>query len=93
MYVIMCALKSLEWLEMETPSVNANAGSGGNDDNGMMVSQSRTNDATGVDEQEQKQNLKQVIDSTEKTLALTHQLYLTVSSFSAGSQLPLLERL
>ncbi|KAK9926411.1 hypothetical protein M0R45_023643 [Rubus argutus] len=78
---------------METPSVNADAGSGGNGDNGMMVSQSRTNDATGVDEQEQKQNLKQVIDSTEKTLALIHQLYLTVSSFSAGSQLPLLESL
>lgn len=83
---------------METSSVNANAGSGGKGDNGMMVPQSQTNDpagATGVDEQEQeqKQNLKQVIDSTEKTLALIHQLYLTVSSFSAGSQLPLLERL
>lgn len=92
----MYALKSLEWYEMETSSVNANAGSGGNGDNGMMVPQTQTNDpagATGADEQEQKQNLKQVIDSTEKTLALIHQLYLTVSSFSAGSQLPLLERL
>ncbi|XP_008788119.1 mediator of RNA polymerase II transcription subunit 10b-like [Phoenix dactylifera] len=39
------------------------------------------------------QNLKQVIHSVDKTLGLLHQLYLTVSSFSVVSQLPLLQRL
>nr|XP_019708920.1 mediator of RNA polymerase II transcription subunit 10b isoform X2 [Elaeis guineensis] len=42
---------------------------------------------------ERSQNLKQVINSVDKTLGLLHQLYLTVSSFSAASQLPLLQRL
>ncbi|WOK98195.1 hypothetical protein Cni_G06905 [Canna indica] len=42
--------------------------------------------------EEAKQNLNQVINSVDKTLGLLHQLYLTVSSFSAASQLPLLQR-
>ncbi|PRQ16694.1 hypothetical protein RchiOBHm_Chr7g0187021 [Rosa chinensis] len=78
-------------LEMQI-LLNSNAGSSGNGDNGKLVPQ--TNDTageTGVDEQ--NQNLNEVIKSTEKTLALIHQLYLTVSSFTTGSQLPLLERL
>ncbi|KAL8138899.1 hypothetical protein V2J09_004900 [Rumex salicifolius] len=40
-----------------------------------------------------KQNLKDITNSTEKTLGLLHQLYLTVSSFNSASQLPLLQRL
>ncbi|KAJ4957102.1 hypothetical protein NE237_013885 [Protea cynaroides] len=40
-----------------------------------------------------KQNLNEVINSIQKTLALLHQLHLTVSSFSLASQLPLLQRL
>ncbi|XP_042444445.1 mediator of RNA polymerase II transcription subunit 10b-like [Zingiber officinale] len=42
---------------------------------------------------EAKQNLNQVINSIDKTLGLLHQLYVTVSSFSVASQLPLLQRL
>ncbi|XP_072979110.1 mediator of RNA polymerase II transcription subunit 10b [Typha angustifolia] len=40
-----------------------------------------------------KQNLARVTNSVQKTLGLLHQLYLTVSSFNAASQLPLLHRL
>ncbi|KAG6433430.1 hypothetical protein SASPL_105044 [Salvia splendens] len=47
--------------------------------------------ATSVDDP--KQNLTQVINSIQKTLALLHQLYLTVSSYNVGSQLPLLQRM
>ncbi|XP_076902993.1 mediator of RNA polymerase II transcription subunit 10b-like [Bidens hawaiensis] len=38
-----------------------------------------------------KQNLNQVINSIQKNLGTIHQLYLTVSSFSVSSQLPLLQ--
>nr|XP_029120580.1 mediator of RNA polymerase II transcription subunit 10b isoform X2 [Elaeis guineensis] len=38
-------------------------------------------------------NLQQVINSVDMTLGLLHQLYLTVSSFSVASQLPLIQRL
>jgi mediator of RNA polymerase II transcription subunit 10 len=54
--------------------------------NGMVISQ--TNDMD-----DPKQNLKQVIHSIQKALVLLHHLYLTVSSFNAASQLPLLHRL
>ena len=67
-------------------------GIGGSGGNGTLVPQ--TNDTTGsaaVDDP--KQNLNQVINSIQKTLGLIHQLYLTVSSFNAASQLPLLQRL
>ncbi|WCJ38261.1 Mediator of RNA polymerase II transcription subunit 10b [Euphorbia peplus] len=67
------------------PSQNAALGSGGN---GILPSSAA---ATGTDDQ--KQNLNQVINSTQKTLALLHQLYLTVSSYNVASQLHLLERL
>ncbi|KAL6188983.1 hypothetical protein ACLB2K_040373 [Fragaria x ananassa] len=73
-------------------SMNANAGIGGSGGNGIMVPQ--TNDTTGtagVDDP--KQDLNKVINSIQKTLGLIHQLYLTVSSFNAGSQLPLLQSL
>ncbi|XP_042051674.1 mediator of RNA polymerase II transcription subunit 10b-like isoform X2 [Salvia splendens] len=72
-------------------------GGGGNN---IMVSQSTaaspmdssaTAAATSVDDP--KQNLTQVINSIQKTLALLHQLYLTVSSYNVASQLPLLQRM
>ncbi|KAG9142870.1 hypothetical protein Leryth_005615 [Lithospermum erythrorhizon] len=43
--------------------------------------------------EEAKQNLTQVINSIQKTLAILHQLHLTVSSFNVSSQLPLLQRM
>ncbi|WCJ28408.1 Mediator of RNA polymerase II transcription subunit 10b [Euphorbia peplus] len=70
------------------PSQNAALGSGGN---GILPSSVDTAGATGSDDQ--KQNLNQVINSTQKTLGLLHQLYLTVSSYNVASQLHLLERL
>ncbi|XP_057510636.1 mediator of RNA polymerase II transcription subunit 10b [Actinidia eriantha] len=64
--------------------------------NGIIAPQ--TNDpsaatATETKADDPKQNLNQVINSIHKTLGLTHQLYLTVSSFNMASQLPLLQRL
>lgn len=68
-------------------------GSGGNGNgNGIVNTQMHdTANATAADGP--KQNLSQVINSIQKTLGLLHQLYLTVSSFNAASQLLLLERL
>ncbi|GAV75887.1 LOW QUALITY PROTEIN: Med10 domain-containing protein, partial [Cephalotus follicularis] len=66
-------------------SQNSSVGSGSN---GTITTP--TNDNT-VDDP--KQNLSQVINSIQKTLGLLHQLYLTVSSLNAASQLPLLQRL
>ncbi|KAG0453207.1 hypothetical protein HPP92_025871 [Vanilla planifolia] len=43
--------------------------------------------------EEQRQNMKQTINSIQKSLGILHQLYLTVSSFNVASQLPLLQRL
>lgn len=74
--------------------------SGGGGGNSIVMSQST--DASPVDStatastpttDESKQNLNQVINSVQKTLGILHQLYLTVSSFNAASQLPLLQRL
>ncbi|BFG32085.1 mediator of RNA polymerase II transcription subunit 10b isoform X2 [Prunus yedoensis var. nudiflora] len=73
-------------------SQNATAATGGSGGNGVLVPQ--TNDITGatvVDDP--KQNLNEVNNSIQKILGLIHQLYLTVSSFNAASQLPLLQRL
>ncbi|CAL5438979.1 unnamed protein product [Camellia sinensis] len=58
--------------------------------NPQQNSEASTTERTGNDP---KQNLNQVINSIQKTLGLIHQLYLTVSSFNAASQLPLLQRL
>lgn len=71
---------------MDASMNTASAGIGGN---GIMVPQN--NDTAGVEDP--KQDLNQVINSIQKILGLIHQLYLTVSSFNAGSQLPLLQRL
>lgn len=73
------------------------SGGGGN-----SIIMSQSTDASPVDStpaastpttDESKQNLNQVINSIQKTLGILHQLYLTVSSFNAASQLPLLQRL
>ncbi|KAK9197593.1 hypothetical protein WN944_012776 [Citrus x changshan-huyou] len=68
--------------------VGGSRASGGN---GMVSNQA--NDTITVAADDPKQNLNQVINSVQKTLGLLHQLYLTVSSFNAASQLPLLQRL
>ncbi|KAK7318941.1 hypothetical protein RJT34_03650 [Clitoria ternatea] len=61
--------------------------------NGTLISP--TNDmvasAAGADDSMQK--LNQVSNSIQKTLGLIHQLYLTVSTFNAAFQMPLLERI
>ncbi|XP_062144229.1 mediator of RNA polymerase II transcription subunit 10b-like [Alnus glutinosa] len=72
-------------------SQNAAAAGTGGSGNGMIISQA--NDTATTDVDDPKQNLNQVINSIQKNLGLLHQLYLTVSSFNAASQLPLLQRL
>ncbi|KAF3434191.1 hypothetical protein FNV43_RR25294 [Rhamnella rubrinervis] len=76
-------------------SLQNTAGTGGSGGNGIIVPQANdtapTSTPTPADDP--KQNLNQVINSIQKTLGLIHQLYLTVSSFNAASQLPLLQRL
>ncbi|XP_007039389.2 PREDICTED: mediator of RNA polymerase II transcription subunit 10b [Theobroma cacao] len=73
-------------------SQSSTLGTGGSGGNGIVSSQ--TNDTrTATPNDDPKQNLTQVINSIQKTLGLLHQLYLTVSSFNAASQLPLLQRL
>ncbi|KAK8599229.1 hypothetical protein V6N13_077160 [Hibiscus sabdariffa] len=81
--------ESIEMDSSQASTLGTTAGSGGN---GLVSTQ--TNDAanaTPIDDP--KQNLNQVMNSIQKTLGLLHQLYLTVSSFNAASQLPLLQRL
>ncbi|GMN31313.1 hypothetical protein TIFTF001_003205 [Ficus carica] len=68
-------------------------GTGGSSGNGMMAPQANDNATTASVVDDPKQNLNQVINSIQKNLGLLHQLYLTVSSFNASSQLPLLQRL
>ncbi|KAA8548374.1 hypothetical protein F0562_000058 [Nyssa sinensis] len=71
----------------------AAAGGGGSGGNGTIIPQTNDALATETTMDDPKQNLNQVINSIQKTLGLLHQLYLTVSSFNAASQLPLLQRL
>lgn len=67
--------------------------------NGNMTS--RSSDASPVESStcaanpidDQKQHLQEVINSSQKTLGILHQLSLTVSSYNVGSQLPLLQRM
>ena len=76
-------------MDSSQSAVTAGTGGGGN---GMMISQTNDTAATpAVDDP--KQSLNHVINSIQKTLGLLHQLYLTVSSLNAASQLPLLHRL
>ncbi|XP_040988048.1 mediator of RNA polymerase II transcription subunit 10b-like [Juglans microcarpa x Juglans regia] len=76
---------------MDSSQGAATAVTGGGGGNGLI---SQANDTAAVNAlDDPKQNLNQVINSIQKTLGLLHQLYLTVSSFNAASQLPLLQRL
>ncbi|KAG5539405.1 hypothetical protein RHGRI_019824 [Rhododendron griersonianum] len=63
--------------------------------NGTIISHNRDASASRASQtsDDPKQKLSQVISSIQKTLGLIHQLSLTVSSFNAASQLPLLQRL
>ncbi|XP_040990633.1 mediator of RNA polymerase II transcription subunit 10b-like [Juglans microcarpa x Juglans regia] len=74
---------------MDSSQSAATAGTGGGG-NGMTTSQSSAMVATTVVD-DPKKNLNQVTNSIQKVLGLLHQLYLTVSSFNAASQLPLLQ--
>lgn len=76
---------------MDPSQSAATAGTGGGG-NGMINPQANDTAATTAGD-DPKQNLNQVINSIQKNLGLLHQLYLTVSSFNAASQLPLLQRL
>lgn len=78
---------------MDSSQSAALGGNGGSGGNGTLISQ--INDmaasATGADDSMQK--LNQVSNSIQKTLGLIHQLYLTVSTFNAAFQMPLLQRM
>ncbi|KAK3228167.1 hypothetical protein Dsin_008029 [Dipteronia sinensis] len=74
-------------MDLSQTTTNVVTGSSG----GHGVVSNQTNDTGAADDP--KQNLNQVINSIQKTLGLLHQLYLSVSSFNAASQLPLLQRL
>ncbi|EOA38551.1 hypothetical protein CARUB_v10010356mg [Capsella rubella] len=66
---------------------------GGSGSNGTMRYQTNdgTSSVTAVDDS--KENINQVVNSTEKILTLVHQLQLTLTSFTPASQLHLLQRL
>ncbi|CAI0401707.1 unnamed protein product [Linum tenue] len=66
---------------------------GGNGGNGALPAQANDIATANASANDPKENLNQVINSIQKNLGLIHQLYLTVSSFSAASQAPLLQRL
>lgn len=74
---------------MDSSQSAATAGTAGGG-NGTMTSQASAMVATTVVD-DPKKNLNQVTNSIQKVLGLLHQLYLTVSSFNASSQLPLLQ--
>ncbi|BAT74572.1 hypothetical protein VIGAN_01226800 [Vigna angularis var. angularis] len=75
---------------LQSTALGGNGGSGGN---GTLISQTNdmTASAAGVDDSMQK--LNQVSNSIQKTLGLIHQLSLTVSTFNAAFQMPLLQRM
>ncbi|CAL1406282.1 unnamed protein product [Linum trigynum] len=66
---------------------------GGNGGNGSLSAQANDTATANASANDPKENLNQVINSIQKNLGLIHQLYLTVSSFNAASQAPLLQRL
>ncbi|MED6180879.1 Mediator of RNA polymerase II transcription subunit 10b [Stylosanthes scabra] len=61
--------------------------------NGTLISQSNDTAASAVGADDSMQKLSQVSDSIQKTLGLIHQLYLTVSTYNAAFQMPLLQRI
>lgn len=77
---------------MDSSQSAALGGNGRSGGNGSVNFQ--TNDTSvpaGADAS--MQELNQVSNSIQKTLGLIHQLYLTVSTFNAAFQMPLLERM
>lgn len=64
-----------------------------NNNNNESAASATSTPAPETNSDDQKQNLKQAINSIDKTLGLLHQLYLTVSSFDVSFQLPLLQRI
>ncbi|KAG5001795.1 hypothetical protein JHK87_022867 [Glycine soja] len=80
-------------LQMDSSQSAALGGNGGSGGNGTLISQNNdmAASATGADDSMQK--LNQVSNSIQKTLGLIHQLYLTVSTFNAAFQMPLLQRI
>ncbi|XP_027191124.1 mediator of RNA polymerase II transcription subunit 10b-like isoform X2 [Cicer arietinum] len=61
--------------------------------NGTLISQTNDTTASAAGANDSMQNLNQVSNSIQKTLGLIHQLYLTVSTFNAAFQMPLLQRI
>ncbi|CAL5214112.1 unnamed protein product [Lathyrus oleraceus] len=61
--------------------------------NGTPVSQTNDTAASAAGADDSMQNLNQISNSIQKTLGLIHQLYLTVSTFNAAFQMPLLQRI
>ena len=74
----------------QSAAVGGNGGSGGN---GTLISQTNDTAASAVGADDSMQKLNQVSNSIQKTLGLIHQLYLTVSTFNAAFQMPLLQRM
>ncbi|CAL0306431.1 unnamed protein product [Lupinus luteus] len=70
------------------PSRNASVGG-----NGTLVPQTNDSAASAAGADDSMQKLNQVSNSIQKTLGLIHQLYLTVSTFNAAFQMPLLQRI
>ncbi|RDX63158.1 Mediator of RNA polymerase II transcription subunit 10b, partial [Mucuna pruriens] len=66
---------------------------GGNGGNGTLNSQTNDTPASAAGADDSMQKLNQVSNSIQKTLGLIHQLYLTVSTFNAAFQTPLLQRI
>jgi len=77
---------------MDSSQNTAVGGNGGNGGNGTLT---QTNDmtASAAGAEDSMQKLNQVSNSIQKTLGLIHQLYLTVSTFNAAFQMPLLQRM
>ncbi|PNX58886.1 mediator of RNA polymerase II transcription subunit 10b-like protein [Trifolium pratense] len=61
--------------------------------NGTLISQTNETTASAAGADDPMQKLNQVSNSIQKTLGLIHQLYLTVSTFNAAFQMPLLQRI
>ncbi|RDY08655.1 Mediator of RNA polymerase II transcription subunit 10b, partial [Mucuna pruriens] len=61
--------------------------------NGTLISQTNDVAASTAGADDSMQKLNQVSNSIQKTLGLIHQLYLTVSTFNAAFQMPLLQRI
>lgn len=78
---------------MDASQTAAVEGNGGNGGNGMSTTQTNDTMAPAPAADDSVQILNQLINSTQKTFGLNHQLYLTVSSFNSAFQMPLLQRM